>query len=355
MGGSIQAKRVPYGLDRDHARRAVAVLDGHATNRREQAMATWLAGLGLGGRRCEALGADASTRRYWRIDGIEGTRVVMDAPAQPASCAAFIRVRGLMAGAGLHVPRIEAVDSARGFMLLEDLGDTGYLQALAGERRDELLDDALDALVRWQAATRPGVLPPFDGARLDAELALFAQWYVQRHLGLAIDARWWRRWQAGSAALVDAVLAQPQVWTHRDFMARNLLVSDPNPALIDFQDALLGPVTYDIASLLRDAFISFEPAVEQYWIDAYFERARAAGIALPEDPRRAFALTAAQRHLKVLGVFARLCHRDGKPAYIADAPRFLGYLRDELQADPAFADFAELIAALPAPGPAVTA
>ncbi|MEX0385438.1 aminoglycoside phosphotransferase family protein [Spiribacter onubensis] len=327
-------------------------MDGQTGDERDRAMADWLAQLGMDPARLRPLGADASTRRYFRLMGPEGPRVVMDAPAQAESCEAFLRVQRLMAGAGLHVPRVEAADSQQGFMLLEDLGDDGYLAALSGPDRRRLLDDALHALVRWQAATRPDALPRFGAHRLASELALFPTWYVERHLGVAPDAEWWRRWQAGSAALIGAATAQPQVWVHRDFMARNLLVSDPSPGIIDFQDALLGPVTYDLASLLRDAFFSLDPAEEADWIERYRERAGRAGVRLPDNPVRALDLMAAQRHLKVLGIFARLRHRDDKPRYVADAPRFLAYLERELRPYPAFQDLADLVAALPPPPPA---
>ncbi|MEX0429884.1 aminoglycoside phosphotransferase family protein [Spiribacter insolitus] len=328
-------------------------MDGQTEDQRDRAMADWLRQRGVEPAGLRPLGGDASGRRYFRVTGPAGDCVVMDAPAQAASCEAFLRVQRLMAAARLHVPRIEAADSARGFMLLEDLGDADYLARLTGPDRELLLDDAVHALVRWQAATRPGALPFYDAEHLAAELALFPAWYVERHLGVKPDADWWRRWQAASTALIEAAMAQPQVWVHRDFMVRNLLVSDPNPGIIDFQDALLGPVTYDLASLLRDAFFSLEPAEEASWIGIYRERAARAGIALPDDPVRALDLMAAQRHLKVLGIFARLCHRDGKPRYIADAPRFLAYLDRELRPYPAFHDLAALVAALPSP-PAVT-
>jgi len=330
-------------------------LDGQTGDERDRAMADWLCQRGMDPGRLRPLGADASTRRYFRIMGPDGPRVVMDAPAQAGSCEAFLRVQRLMAGAGLHVPRVEAADCRPGFMLLEDLGDDGYLAGLAGPDRARLLDDALHALVRWQAATRPDVLPGFDADRLATELALFPAWYVERHLGVVPDAEWRRRWEAGSAALIDAATAQPQVWVHRDFMARNLLVSEPNPGVIDFQDALLGPVTYDPASLLRDAFFSLDPAEEAGWIERYLERAGRAGVPLPADPVRALDLMAAQRHLKVLGIFARLRHRDDKPHYIGDAPRFLAYLERELRPYPAFHDLADLVGALPSPPAAAPA
>ena len=296
-----------------------------------------------------SMGGDASHRRYFRIDTPGGRRVVMDAPDQSAGCAAFRDVRGLLAEAGLHVPIIHAADINAGFMLLEDLGDRDYLDALRDGPQDSLLTDAIDALVRLQRRSPPDWLASFDTSRIARELALFPDWYVRRHLGVEPNARWWSRWQAGTAVLVEAMTRQPRVVVHRDYMVRNLMVTIPNPGVIDFQDALAGPVTYDLASLLRDAFFSLDPGEESDWIGYYRRQAVSAGIVLPDNLRQAIDRTAAQRHLKVLGIFARLCHRDAKPRYIADAPRFLGYLQRELLDDPDCCDLAGLIADLPPP------
>lgn len=316
---------------------------------RSRRMGEWLRGQGVDPGAAQSMGGDASDRCYFRLDTPWGARVVMDAPAQPAACEAFCQVRGVMAAAGLHVPVIHAADTHDGFMLLEDLGDRDYLSALRDGSRQSLLADAINALVRLQCRASTERLARFDVTRINRELALFPDWYVRRHLGVEPDAQWWSRWQAGTAVLAEAMTDQPAVVVHRDYMVRNLLVATPNPGIIDFQDALAGPVVYDLASLLRDAFYSLDPDEEQDWIAFYRHQAMAAGIALPDDLPRAIDRTAAQRHLKVLGIFARLCHRDGRPQYLADAPRFLGYLWRELSDDPRCHDLAALIADLPPP------
>ncbi|TVO61241.1 aminoglycoside phosphotransferase family protein [Spiribacter vilamensis] len=316
---------------------------------RGERMIEWLRAQGVAPMAIHSMGGDASNRRYFRLDTPRGTRVVMDAPDQFAVCEAFRHVRRVMADAELHVPIIHAADSAAGFMLLEDLGDRDYLGALRDEPRESLLTDAIDALVRLQRRAPPDWLPRFDASRIAGELALFPDWYVRRHLGIEPDARWWSRWHAGTAVLVEEMARQSRVVVHRDYMVRNLMVATPNPGIIDFQDALVGPVVYDLASLLRDAFFSLDPAEESVWIDYYRDQARAAEIMLPDNLSRAIDRTAAQRHLKVLGIFARLCHRDHKPGYIADAARFLGYLQRELGDDPRCRDLARLIADLPSP------
>ncbi|PWG65247.1 aminoglycoside phosphotransferase family protein [Spiribacter halobius] len=325
---------------------------GDATDPRLAGLHTWLTEV-LGSRaiRLEVASADASFRRYFRVHHGGGTAIAMDAPPEREPCEPFLRVARLLRVAGLHAPAVLAADAGRGYLLLEDLGGDTYLDVLlAGEARPEpLLDDAVDALVRWQAASRDGVLPPYDRALLERELDLFPTWYVGRHLGLTPGSDWQAAWRAGRAALVDAALAQPHVWVHRDYMPRNLLPADPNPGVIDFQDAVHGPITYDLASLLRDAFIEWSPQQEARWVRRYQAAAMAAGLPVPEPLAPALDLMAAQRHLKVLGIFARLCHRDGKPRYIAEAPRFLRYLDREFAPYPELADLREAVAALPSP------
>lgn len=313
------------------------------------ALKDWLAQVAPEAGALEPIAGDAGSRAYFRLNTKPCPRVVMVAPAQREACQAYRQVGELMTQAGLHVPQVLACDLDAGLMLLEDLGHHDYLSALDGPDAHGLMDDAINALVRWQAATRPDVLAPYDGKRLADELDLFPTWYVQRHLGYRPDAQWVERWSEGCAQLVAAACEQPQVWVHRDYMARNLIVSAPNPGVIDFQDALMGPVTYDVVSLLRDAFYSFSQTEEALWIARYAERARAAGIALPTDCQRAVDWMGAQRHLKVLGIFARLRYRDQKPRYLEDAPRFWGYLHRELGGYPELADLAALLAELPEP------
>ncbi|MDR9454636.1 MAG: phosphotransferase [Spiribacter sp.] len=315
---------------------------------RQRFVANWLVENGFDPASLVALGADASARRYFRLQTPAGGRVVMDAPDQVAVCEAYLRVRRLMEAAGVHVPAVDRADAQAGVMVIEDLGGTDYLAALRrGEPAEPLLDDALVALVRWQAATASAVLPAYDADRLQAELDLFPTWYVRQHLGLEPDTQWWAEWRSAGEGLILAATKQPQVAVHRDFMARNLLVSQPNPGVIDFQDALTGPVTYDLVSLLRDAFFDFPPAAERAFIARYEAAARAAGIALPDPLDEAIDLMGAQRHLKVLGIFARLAYRDDKPGYLDDAPRFLAYLARELAPYPAYAGLRAMLDALP--------
>ncbi|MGB0220882.1 MAG: aminoglycoside phosphotransferase family protein [Sinimarinibacterium flocculans] len=275
--------------------------------------------------------ADASFRRYFRVEDGARSWIVMDAPPERENLAPFIEVAGLMQAAGLHVPRILAEDRAQGLLLLDDLGRRTYLQAIGPGNADALMGDAIDALVRWQKASRPGVLPPYDEALLQRELDLFPEWYVGRELGRELDdtQRGWLR--ETERRLLDSALAQPRVWVHRDYMPRNLMLADPNPGILDFQDAVEGPITYDLASLMRDAFLSWPSERIDGWIQLYWERARAAGLPVGDDAaafRRATDWMGLQRHLKVIGIFARICHRDGKPHYLADVPRFIGYVRD---------------------------
>lgn len=327
--------------------RTIRAREEQRMTRRDAALAEWIGEQGLAQAAIAPGGGDASARRYWRVSTPSRSLMVMDAPEQAEDCAAFVRIQSLMQAAGLRVPEILAADTQAGFMLLEDLGTQDYLAALQRGEHGELIPAALTALVRWQAATRDNVLASFDAPRLAAELALFPTWYVERHLGVSPDAAWWQAWQQGTQGLIDAAVTQPQVWVHRDFMARNLLVTRPGPAVIDFQDALCGPVTYDLASLLRDAFFSLSPAEETRYIQMWLDLAAAADVPLPSQPDKAIDLMAAQRHLKVLGIFARLRYRDQKPHYLEDAPRFLGYLSRELAPYAEFALLRDCIAELP--------
>jgi len=288
----------------------------------------------LPGRDCELspASADASFRRYFRARAGAQTWIVMDAPPEHEDCRPFVKVAGLLEAAGLNAPRVLAQDLERGLLLLTDLGDTTYLAALERDRSRSgaLFADAIAALVRWQLSSREGVLPPYDEALLRRELNLFPEWYVGRHLGVELDARRRSTLESVFAAIVASNLAQPRVFVHRDYMPRNLMVAEPNPGILDFQDAVHGPITYDVASLYRDAFISWD---EREVLDGsirYWEQARSAG--LPVDPDfgafyRDLEWMGLQRHLKVLGIFARLNYRDGKKGYLEDTPRFLGYVR----------------------------
>lgn len=254
----------------------------------------------------------------------------MDAPPDREDCRPFIQVAQLMREAGLHVPEVLAADLQQGFLLLSDLGTTTYLQALTEANADALFGNAIEALVTWQRATRSGVLPPYDRMLLQREMDLFRDWYVGRHLGITLSENQAAALAGITALLADSALSQPAVYVHRDFMPRNLMLCEPNPGVLDFQDAVCGPIAYDVVSLFRDAFISWEEQRVLDWTVRYWERAKRAHLPVDADFGdfyRAFEWMGLQRHLKVLGIFARIRHRDGKPAYLEDAPRFLAYAR----------------------------
>jgi hypothetical protein len=280
--------------------------------------------------------ADASFRRYFRIASASGPScIVMDAPPPQEDVRPFLRVAALIAQAGLHGPEVLASDPTQGFVLLGDLGTQGYLPALqqaSAARADVLMREAIAALVQWQSKVPAQDLPPYDEPLLARELALFPEWCVQREFGLPWGEAEQARWHKVCRLLIDSALAQPTVAVHRDWMPRNLMVATPNPGILDFQDAVRGPVTYDIASLLRDAFISWDEEREIDWAVRYWSDARRAGVPLGDAMAadfgefwRALEWMGLQRHLKVLGIFCRLKHRDGKPAYVADLPRFFAY------------------------------
>ena len=282
--------------------------------------------------------ADASFRRYFRatlhdrnkIAPDAATLIVMDAPPPQEDCRPFVRIAQLLEAAGVHAPRVLAQDIDRGFLLLTDLGTTTYLQALDAANADELFRDAIDTLLRWQLATRPGVLPPYDDALLRRELELFPAWYVARHLGETLTADERNALTQVFDGIIAANLAQPTVFVHRDYMPRNLMVSTPNPGVLDFQDAVQGPITYDVASLFKDAFVSWPEERVLDWTIRYWEAARGKGLPVTTDFaafHRDCEWMGLQRHLKVLGIFARIRHRDGKHGYVEDTPRFLDYVR----------------------------
>jgi aminoglycoside/choline kinase family phosphotransferase len=272
---------------------------------------------------------DASFRRYWRATLDDGASyVAMDAPPQKEDCRPFVRIARMLREAGVHAPDIIAQDLERGFLLLSDLGRRTYLHELNAANANPLFADAIDALLRWQLATRPGELPPYDEALLRREMNLFPEWYVERHLKKSLSKSQQEALETVFRLLVQSALAQPAVYVHRDYMPRNLMVSEPNPGVLDFQDAVLGPITYDMVSLVRDAFISWDEEQVLDWSVRYWERAKRAGLPVAADFGefwRAFEWMGLQRHLKVLGIFARINYRDGKPQYVQDTPRFIDY------------------------------
>jgi aminoglycoside/choline kinase family phosphotransferase len=288
--------------------------------------------------------ADASFRRYFRISHGGNSWIVMDAPPEREDCRPFVRVAAMLAQAGVHVPRVHAQDLARGLLLLSDLGTQTFLDVLRPDNADALFEAAIGALLRWQLASRPQLLPPYDAALLRRELALFPDWYLKAHLGVSLAPAEAGLLEQVCAALVDDALAQPQGYVHRDFMPRNLMLSSPNPGVLDFQDAVYGPLAYDAVSLFRDAFLSWPAADVQRWLQAYHRRAVGAGVPLADWQtfRRHCDWIGLQRHLKVLGIFARLTLRDGKPRYLADTPRFVRYVMEVAAQYPELAPLAQL-------------
>ncbi|WP_414443052.1 aminoglycoside phosphotransferase family protein [Burkholderia sp. 22PA0106] len=322
--------------------------------RRDQLLA-WLAGFGsryaLDLATLAPASADASFRRYFRLasgTAAGGTVIAVDAPP-PEKCREFVQIAGLLEAAGLHAPRVLEHDFEAGFMLVTDLGTATYIGALDPAdtaAAKPLLRDALDALIRWQLASREGVLPAFDEAFLRREMELMPEWFVGRHLGKTLDERQRGVLDRTFALLVANGLSQPQGFMLRDFMPRNLMIAEPNPGVLDFQDAVWGPLSYDVVSLLRDAFISWDEEFELDCFVYYWERARKAGLPVDADFGefyRQLEWTGLQRHIKVLGLFPRIHYRDGKPHYLDDLPRFLGYARKVAQRYRPLAPFAKLL------------
>ena len=300
--------------------------------------------------------ADASFRRYFRASAAGRSWIAMDAPPEHEDCRPFVKVAGLLRAAGVNAPRIEAEDLARGFLLLTDFGNTTYLAALDEASAPALFADAIDALVKWQLASRAGELPPYDEALLRRECALYPDWYIARHLQATLTPAQRRTLDEMISLIVARALSQPSVYVHRDYMPRNLMVTDPNPGVIDFQDAVYGPITYDMVSLTRDAFVSWDEDRVIDWCARYWEKAKRAG--LPVDPDfgafyRDFEWMGLQRHLKVMGIFARIHFRDGKSGYLEDTPRFVRYARAVTERYRELAPLARLMAELEQREPAV--
>ena len=311
-----------------------------ADQARETAFSSWLARAaarhGIIARSLRPASSDASFRRYFRADlAGGGSVVVMDAPPPLEDVRPFVHIAELILQAGLNAPRVLDSDPANGFLLLTDLGQSLYLAGLqdaqrAGDARraDALMRDAIAALVQWQSRMPTQTLPSYDDALLRRELDLFPEWCVARECGAVWSDREKAVWNAACDGLVANALGQARVAVHRDWMPRNLMIADPNPGILDFQDAVQGPAAYDMASLLRDAFISWPEEQEIDFAVRYWQAARTASLPVAEDFGvfwQQLEWTGLQRHLKVLGIFCRLKHRDAKPAYSADLPRFFGY------------------------------
>ena len=296
-----------------------------------------------------AASSDASFRRYFRWEGAGRSFVVMDAPPPQENCKPFVDIAFLLAKSGINVPKIYAEDLERGFLLLNDLGNKTYLDVIDSENADALFSDALQALLAFQQLPMVAPLPSYDVALLRRELELFPEWYVKRELGVEFDATQQQQWQKVSELLIDSALAQPKVLVHRDYMPRNLMLSEPNPGVLDFQDAVYGPVTYDVTCLFKDAFLSWPEERVRGWLESYWQQASALNIPVQPDFEeflRASDLMGVQRHLKVIGIFARICHRDGKPRYLGDVPRFFSYIEAVIARRPELADLQGLLASL---------
>jgi N-acetylmuramate 1-kinase len=295
--------------------------------------------------------ADASFRRYFRATFADHTLVVMDAPPQHEDCRPFIHIAQLFAEAGVHVPQIIAQNLEQGFLLLSDLGNTTYLQALTPDNARQLYSDACNALIKIQLSSQANILPLYDDAMLLREMRLFPEWYIGKHLQAMLTEKQTATLETCFQRIVQNNLAQPRVYVHRDYHSRNLMYIAPplsnslpqrgertnekgthliSPGILDFQDAVYGPITYDLVSLFKDAYISWEEADVLDWLIRYWENARKAGLPVHEDFGafyRDYEWMGVQRHLKVLGIFARLCHRDGKDGYLQDLPLVMHYLR----------------------------
>lgn len=275
--------------------------------------------------------ADASFRRYFRVHLPTGTLIAMDAPPPQEDCRPFVRVAEQLLAAGLNVPKIVAQDMTKGFLLLSDLGNDTYLSQLKRENAKALYSDACQALIKMQLATQPNALPPYDSALLMRELQLFPEWYIAKHLGKTLTAEQQAVMDKTFALLLDNILHQPQVTVHRDYHSRNLMVtSENNPGILDFQDAVIGAITYDLVSLFKDAYIRWDEEDLMDWVVRYWQSAKKAGLPVNEDFGefyKDFEWMGVQRHIKVLGIFARLYHRDGKDGYLKDMPLVMQYLQ----------------------------
>lgn len=297
---------------------------------------------------------DAGFRSYWRITRHSrhdfsgpsvNSYVVMDSPPDKEDVLPWLRIRRLLESGGVRVPQVLAEDAACGFLLLEDLGADTYLQVIDAGNADGLFDDAITQLLKLQAIAPPVDLPLYDEALLARELRLFDEWFLGRHLGVTLDCGEMESLDRVYRQLIDTALSQPRVLVHRDFMPRNLMPASEGPAVLDFQDAVTGPIAYDVMSLFKDAFLSWPQARIDGWVQRYHARALDARLPVPalEKFTRDIDWIGVQRHLKVIGIFARLQHRDHKPKYLQDVPRFFGYLDDVLPDYPEFAPLQALI------------
>lgn len=293
----------------------------------------------------ERASTDAGFRSYWRSVGATPSRIVMDSPPDKEDVRPWLRIRDLLEAACVRVPQVLARDVDAGFLLLEDLGGPTVAQLINDANADAHMDAAITQLLRLQSLALPADIPVFGETLLQRDAGLFEEWFIRRHLGIELGCGDSERLELAQRRLMDNALAQARVPTHRDYMPRNLMPVEGGPAVLDFQDLVLGPIAYDAVSLLRDAFLSWPEAHVERWLRRYHARAAAAGLPVPalEVFLRDADWCGVQRHLKILGIFARLHHRNGKPRYIKDAPRFLGYLDAVVPKYPQLAPLRELL------------
>jgi len=312
------------------------------------------------GQACELAPAssDASFRRYFRIELEQGSRIVMDAPPEQEDCRPFIHVAKLLQDAGLNTPEIVAENLSDGFLLLGDLGNTTYLDVLDASSVDHLYGDALRALIEMQVGVdiRSTGLPAYDENLLQAELNLFKDWYLEKHCDIKLNTEQQAIWQQTCEVLIASALVQPTVCVHRDYHSRNLMQvsAGRNPGILDFQDAVIGPVTYDLVSLLRDCYIRWPREQVEAWVADFYQQAAQSDIVDAEQVSEKqflqwFDLMGVQRHLKAIGIFARLLHRDDKQNYVKDIPRTLSYVMDVCQRHSMLQDFYTLLLSLKLP------
>lgn len=292
--------------------------------------------------------ADASFRSYWRAQHQGYSWIVMDSPPAQEDPQPWLQIGARLAAAGLHVPAVQAQDLEQGFLLIEDLGSQLYLPALNDSTVDALYGDAMDALLRMQRDADVTGMQPYDHAFLRRELEIMPEWFLRRHLDYTPECEEWDVLESGFTLLLHNALEQPRCFVHRDYHSRNLLiVGVNNPGIIDFQGALIGPITYDLASLLRDCYILWDRARVEAWVESYRRRLQAAQLIAVDVDRerflRWFDLIGLQRHIKVLGIFCRLCYRDGKPGYLDDLPRVYDYVIDVADRYPELAEFVALL------------
>jgi N-acetylmuramate 1-kinase len=315
-------------------------------DRRQQLAEQWaIEQLGWANWQSVAISSDASFRRYFRLSSSSGSRVVMDAPPEREPVTAFLEIARRLDGL-VHVPKIIASSPDQGFVLLEDLGSRPYHHELNADNADRLFADALSALATIQTRADTASLPDYDPALLMTELALFTDWFVVRHWRVEPTDSELDDWDMVCATLIRWALDQPRVFCHRDYMPRNLMVCEPNPGIIDFQDAVLGPISYDPVCLFRDAFLSWPEEHVDGWLEGYRQQALSAGLPVTESAdlwRRTCDFMGVQRHLKVIGIFARIRYRDGKPKYLEDSPRFFNYLEHATARNPELTDLGRLI------------